>query len=82
MVSEDAPLSRDFLPQSSIIPGSRVVVRDSRGREHPKVALSAVQQGIDIPVIWACSEEEWVTARLEHREADGVPWPAWDVLPA
>jgi hypothetical protein len=70
---------REEMPQRSIVPGVVVLVTDSRGRDHRKVALSRVVAGRDIPVIWACREDEWEAARREQREPEGVPWPAKDV---
>jgi len=64
----------------SITRGTRIVVTDSRGRTHTKIALSEVVQGRDIRVVWACREEEWTAARGEGREPEGVPWPASDVV--
>lgn len=66
---------------SSILPGARVLVTDSRGRVHRKIALTTVMDGRDIPVVWACREEEWSDAQREEREPEGVPWPATDVRP-
>lgn len=63
----------------SITPGERIVVRDSRGREHDRIALTNVVQGRDIPVVWAARVDEWDAARRENREPEAVPWPATDV---
>jgi hypothetical protein len=69
-------------PQESITRGTSVVVRDSQGREHQKIALSGVTAGRDIAVVWACRPSEWVAALAEDRDPDGVPWPAADVRAA
>ena len=60
-------------------PGVAVLVTDSKGRKHPKIALSAIVEGTDIQVVWVCRTEEWETSRKEGREAEGMPWPASDV---
>lgn len=67
------------VPDQSIFPQIAVIVRDSQGREHRKIALTGVTDGRDIPVVWACREDEWDAALREQREAVGVPWPAKDV---
>ena len=59
--------------------GARVRIRDAQGVYLTKRALSAVVDGRDFPVVWACREEEWDAARAENREPEGVPWPAQDV---
>ncbi len=59
--------------------GVAVSVVDSRGVNHQKIALTDVVDGRDIPVVWACREDEWQAACNEGREPEGVPWPATDV---
>jgi hypothetical protein len=65
----------------TICAGVKVIVVDSQGKQHQKIALSGVVDGYDIPVVWACREDEWQAAASEKREPDGVPWPAEDVRP-
>ncbi len=65
--------------QVEVKAGSRVVIRDASGEHHDRVALSGVERGHDFLVVWVVREEEWAAARGEHREPDGVPWPAEDV---
>ncbi len=62
--------------------GTPVLVTDSQGREHRKIALTPVTSGRDILGVWACREDEWTAAHLEQRPPEGVPWPAEDVKPA
>jgi hypothetical protein len=59
--------------------GDVIIVRDARGRELRKRALGPVVQGGSFEVLWACREEEWLSAQAEGREAEGMPWPAEDV---
>jgi hypothetical protein len=62
-----------------IVHGDPVVVRDSKGRSHRKIAVSEVIEGKDFPVVWACNPDEWDSAQEDGRAAEGVPWPARDV---
>jgi hypothetical protein len=64
---------------SQIAVGSFVLVEDSMGRKHRKIAISPPTQGVDIPIVWVCRPEEWEASRKEGREAEGVPWPIADV---
>lgn len=59
--------------------GTPVIVRDSLGRSHEKIATSERESGLDGPIVWACRPEEWVAAAAEGREPVSVPWPAEDV---
>ena len=61
--------------------GDLVIATDASGRGLPKRALGGTTQGIDFPVVWVCREEEWEAAQREHRDPEGVPWPAEDVQP-
>lgn len=63
---------------SSIQRGDLIIVRDSTGTEHERIALTGVVDGRDIPVVWAVRLDEWEAARSENREPEGVPWPAGD----
>lgn len=54
---------------------------DLRGAEHHEIALAGVVAGTDIPVVWACREDEWQAATGKGREPEGMPWPAEDVGP-
>lgn len=62
--------------------GIAVIVRDSLGRSHEKIATSEREPGLDGPIVWACRPEEWKAAEVEGREPISVPWPAEDVRPA
>jgi hypothetical protein len=59
--------------------GDVIVVRDARGHELRKRALGPITQGGSFEVVWACREEEWLSAQEEGREPEGLPWPAEDV---
>jgi hypothetical protein len=59
--------------------GDLVVVIDMTGKALPKRALGPVVPGGSFDVVWACREEEWVTAQTEGRKPEGLPWPAEDV---
>ena len=63
----------------NIKPGDRVLALNARGERSERIALTEVVMGRDFPVVWICRPEEWVAARAEGREPDGVPWPAEDV---
>jgi hypothetical protein len=60
--------------------GQVIEVRDAFGQLLRRRALGPVQPGYDFPVVRVCREEEWHAAELEGREAEGVPWPAEDVV--
>jgi hypothetical protein len=62
-----------------IAAGMLVFVRDVSGKALESRALSAIVPGRDFPVVWACREDEWLTAHAEDRQPEGVPWPAEDV---
>lgn len=63
----------------TIEPGREVVVRDVRGRELRKRAVTGLVTAGDFPAVWVCSEREWEAAKAEGRSPDGIPWPATDV---
>jgi hypothetical protein len=62
--------------------GDQVEVVDAEGERLRRRALGGVIDGADFPVVWVCREEEWVAAKHEGREPEGVPWPAGDVSAA
>lgn len=62
--------------------GSKVVVETAYGDEIERRALSGVEEGEAFPVIWVCTEEEWLKARTNGGEAKGTPWPVDHVRPA
>lgn len=64
---------------SDIRAGDVVTVRDARGQELRKRALSPIVAGGNFDVVWACREEEWLAAQAQGREPEGIPWPAEDV---
>ncbi|HEY5844907.1 MAG TPA: hypothetical protein VIU87_26215 [Mycobacterium sp.] len=38
-------------------------------------ALDRPVRGRDFPVVWVCTEDEWVRSNAAGDEADGIPWP-------
>lgn len=59
--------------------GSRVLVRTAFDTMVERRALSGVELGVDFPVVWVCTEEEWTAATQGDSPAEGDPWPAEDV---
>jgi hypothetical protein len=64
---------------TAIRPGVKVLARAYDGELLERVAMTEVIDGDDFPVVWVCREDEWEGAHEEHRDADGLPWPAEDV---
>ncbi len=56
--------------------GAHIIVRTADGQMLHWRALSQVVDGEDFPVVWVCSELEYVEARRAGREPDAMPWPA------
>jgi hypothetical protein len=65
-----------------IAPGARVIVRTATDDLVPCRATSGVVPGHSFPVVWVCTEDDWVAAQSQGVEPDSVPWPAEDVQPA
>jgi hypothetical protein len=63
----------------AIRPGDRVLARSATDEKLERRAYTGIVMGGDFKVVWVCREEEWLKAREEGREPDGVPWPAEDV---
>jgi hypothetical protein len=59
--------------------GIAVEVVNAFGQRQARVALTGVIAGRDFPVVWVCRREEWEAAYREHREPEGMPYPAEDV---
>jgi len=38
-------------------------------------ALTGPQPGVDFPVVWVCTEEEYARATSVGDEPDSLPWP-------
>lgn len=38
-------------------------------------AISKPMKGLNFPVVWVCTEEEFERSRAARDEADGLPWP-------
>jgi len=65
-----------------IEPGSMVTARTATGDSVTRRAVSGVVDGLDFPVVWIATEEEWAASQAEGRPADALPWPAEDVAVA
>ena len=59
--------------------GTRVLVRTAFDDLIEWRALSGIEPGIDFPVVWVCTEEEWAEAQQAGAQVEGDPWPAEDV---
>ncbi|MCK9496400.1 MAG: hypothetical protein M0R75_13015 [Dehalococcoidia bacterium] len=62
-----------------ITPNMPVLVTTAGGQFSGR-ALSGVEDGFNFPVVYVCTEEEWARAEAEHREPEGNPYPAEDVM--
>ncbi len=65
-----------------IKPGSRVLARSAFDAMLERRATTGVVAGVDFPVVWVCTEQEWEAAVSEGTEPEADPWPAEDVRPA
>ena len=59
--------------------GSLVGATTASGRVVTMRALGVPVRGRDFPVLWVCTEDEWVRAQKAGEEPDGLPWPLEDV---
>lgn len=68
-------------PVPAISEGTTFEVIDALGRTFRKRALSGVEATGAYKAVWACSEDEWETARREGRspEPEPFPWPLQSV---
>lgn len=62
-----------------IEPGTIVTAKIATGGVVTRRAVSGVVDGLDFPVVWITTEEEWAASQREGRPADALPWPAEDV---
>jgi hypothetical protein len=60
-----------------IEPGALVLIRTADDQELPRRAVTGVEDGLDFPVVWVATEEDWNAANGER--PDALPWPAEDV---
>lgn len=58
----------------NIKPGDEVRALTATQQWIPLRATSAVTQGVDFPVVWLCSDEDWENVQEGDRAA--IPWPA------
>lgn len=56
-------------------PGTPVQVRNAFGDVLPMVAVTAPQAGLDFPIVWVCSQEEYDRSQAVGEEPDAIPWP-------
>ena len=59
-----------------IEPGDNVVVTTADGQELGRKAVTGIEKGHDVLVVWVCSEKEWTDAIHDPLAKPGVPWPA------
>ena len=62
---------------TSIEPGTIVLIRTADDKQLQRRATSGVEDGLDFPVVWVCTEDEW--AARNGSTPQGLPWPAEDV---
>lgn len=58
--------------------GAPVVVTTASGDKLSMRALGAPRRGRDFPVVWVCSQEEYMAAEPPDVPR-GIPWPLTDV---
>lgn len=63
----------------TIEPGAVVAARTADGGTLRRRAVTGVVDGLDFPVVWIATEEEWSASQAAGRHADALPWPAEDV---
>jgi hypothetical protein len=56
------------------------VVTASGERVHMR-ALGGPMKGRDFPVVWVCTEREYVDAHATGSQPEGIPWPLDAVRP-
>lgn len=54
--------------------GVRVEVTTATGEKVSMWAVSGPQPGIDFPVVWVATEQEFAEAE-NGQEIEGIPWP-------
>jgi hypothetical protein len=62
---------------TSIEAGAIVLVRTADGKQLQRRAVTGVEDGLDFPVVWVCTEDEWAVRNGSMPQ--GLPWPAEDV---
>lgn len=67
---------------SNIEAGALVTIRTADGRELRRRAVTGVIDGLDFPVVWVTTEEEWDEAQGNGHRPEARPWPAEDVAEA
>jgi hypothetical protein len=65
---------------STIEPGALVVIRTADGQKLRRRATSTVVDGLDFPVVWVATEEDWAANGNGNGDGHNArPWPAEDV---
>lgn len=62
-----------------IHPGTPVLVTMAGGGEQPRIAVTDIVPGRDMPVVWVTTEDQWCQQGLR---ASRFPWPAQFVRPS
>ena len=58
-----------------IYPGMILEVRTATDETVAMRALRKPEQGRDFPVVWVCTEREYVRAEQAGDDPHGIPWP-------
>ena len=64
---------------TTIEPGALVLVRTADGQKVPRRAVTGIEDGLDFPVVWVSTEEDWEASTGNGHRPDALPWPAEDV---
>ncbi|HEV2071513.1 MAG TPA: hypothetical protein VGR26_17125 [Acidimicrobiales bacterium] len=56
-------------------PGTTVEARNAFGEAVAMVAVTAPQAGLDFPIVWVCSPEEYERAQAAGEEPEAIAWP-------
>lgn len=58
----------------NIKPGDEVRALTATKQWIPLRATTTVTDGVDFPVVWLCSDDDW--ANLDEGDRSAIPWPA------
>jgi hypothetical protein len=64
---------------TTIEPGALVLVRTADGKELQRRAVTGVEDGLDFPVVWVATEDEWSASNGNGHRPEALPWPSEDV---
>jgi hypothetical protein len=62
-----------------IASGAVVIVRTADGQQLRRRSVTGVVDGLDFPVVWVTTEQDWTTAEGNGGRPPALPWPAEDV---